>query len=118
MSGQATPFIGSDAEAVKVRAEAFDDLRDIFNQHDVSDPASWTALVTHRGAYMLADIQQMPNVVYGLSHLLVTCIDQADKSGNPMLAMATRAAMMQVLNETTSSSKETDNEDDQPRTAS
>jgi hypothetical protein len=114
MSEHATPFFGADAEAVKERAAAFEDLRQAFDEHDCSDPDSWMAIVTNGKAMMLAGEEQIPNVVYGLGHLLITAVDAADKTGNQMLSMMARMAMMKVLEESkdSSSTEETGNEND------
>lgn len=119
MSQQATPFIGQDAEAIKARAAAFNELNELFGQYDISDPKSWIAIVQNGSASMLADLEQLPQVAYALCHLLVSCVKTADSSDNPAVAMHTRMALATVLQESfESSSQETDNENDQHRTAS
>jgi hypothetical protein len=117
MSEQATPFVGSDAEAIKARAAAFDRMREAFEQYDISDPQSWVVLGTNGNAMILAGTHQLPQVAYALSHMLVAAIGMADESGDPLIAMATRYGMAQVLEETISS-EEKDHEDDQPRASS
>lgn len=100
------PFVGSDVDAVKLRLEAYNEVKKVFDEFDITDENQYLVMALNGYTTILADESELPNVVYMLGSLLQAAIELSQNSKHPMVSLQAKLALAKAFDFNPSSKEE------------